>query len=92
MKDATVGSFVVTDNSYRTYILAELRCARMRAKLLINEIDRIGLALKDGWIEASCAVEWLDEANGLAFLHPQYDEPISDCLIPKSEAAAAQLS
>jgi hypothetical protein len=82
----------VSDNSYRTYILAELRCARARAKLLINEIDRIGLALKDGMIEPLCAIEWLNDANGLGFLIEDREEPLSACLISINEAAAAQLS
>jgi hypothetical protein len=57
--------------AYREYILAELRCAHIRTKLLITEIETIGLALRVGLIDAEMAMLWLRDVNGLEFLHPQ---------------------
>lgn len=52
----------------REYVLRELRVARTRARLLINEIDAIGVALKWRMIDPAEAIEWLALANGLEFL------------------------
>lgn len=56
--------------SYRRFVVAELRCARQRARLLMKEIEAIGIALSSGLIEPGLALEWLAEANGLDFLQP----------------------
>jgi hypothetical protein len=55
---------------FRDYVLAELRCARMRAQLLVKEIEVIGIALRGGVIHPEMAVEMLAEANALDFLLP----------------------
>ena len=55
---------------FKDYILSELRCARMRAKLLIMEIDTIGIAVRRGIMDPESALEALAEANALDFLRP----------------------
>jgi hypothetical protein len=55
--------------AYNDYLLQELRCARTRAKLIVNEIERIGVALKGGVIDADTAMIWLRDVNALEFLH-----------------------
>jgi len=72
--------------AYREYVLAELRLARRRARLLINEIDVIGLALSNGIVDADAAVEWLHEARGLEFLMPTPPaEEITDAVHERAE-------
>ena len=59
---------------YREYVLAELRCARRRAQLLVLEIETIGIALNGSLIEPDGAIEWLAAANALDFLQPTEPE------------------
>lgn len=47
------------------YLLAELRCAALRARLWQADIESIGLALKAGWISPEQAVEALAECDCL---------------------------
>ena len=47
------------------YLLAELRCAALRARLWQADIERIGLALKTGWITPEQAVEALADCDCL---------------------------
>ena len=51
----------------RAYMILELQCARRRVRLLLNEVDRIGVALKGNLIDVDTAMEWLCEARGLDF-------------------------
>jgi hypothetical protein len=48
-------------DSHREFLLAEIRCLSLRAKLTANELDSVGVALRGGFIDAECAVEWIDE-------------------------------
>jgi hypothetical protein len=48
----------------RDYVLALLRCARLRAELIRNEFDAVGIALRDGMITPAQALCVLSE-NGL---------------------------
>ena len=65
---------------FREYVLAELRCARQRAQLLVMEIETIGIALRGQVIEPEVAMEWLGEANALDFLIPSEPEWKYACL------------
>jgi hypothetical protein len=47
------------------YLLAELRCALLRAKLWQSDITSIGIALKAGWISPEQAVEALADCDCL---------------------------
>jgi hypothetical protein len=50
------------------YLLAELRCASLRARLQASDIDAVGLALKAGLIEPEQALELLDDCDCLALI------------------------
>jgi hypothetical protein len=61
-------SVATTHNDRTAYLLAELRCAALRARL----IDSVDVALRAGWINADTAIEGLaDECpDALAYLRP----------------------
>jgi hypothetical protein len=54
-------------------LLAALRCASLRIKLLGCEVDEVGVSLKHGVITAAGALAWLRQIDGLGFL-PGYEE------------------
>ena len=58
------------EQQYRRYVLAELRCARVRALMLVKEIEAIGVALRHNVIFPEMALIWLADANALDFLLP----------------------
>jgi hypothetical protein len=45
------------------YLLAELRCAAMRARLMQLDIEAVGVALKGGLVTPDQAVELLAECD-----------------------------
>jgi hypothetical protein len=47
------------------YLLAELRCASLRARLWQADIDAVGLALKAGLVEPEQALELLADCDCL---------------------------
>jgi hypothetical protein len=53
------------------YLLAELRCAALRARLAACDIDTIGIALKAGLIDSDTAVEWLHNRRALSYVEPE---------------------
>jgi hypothetical protein len=55
----------ISDNDF---LLAALRCGRLRIKLLLNEMDQVGLALKSNLIDHESAVLWLDECGLMQFV------------------------
>lgn len=61
-------------NDFREYVLAELRTARLRAKMYVNEIEAIGIALKAHMIEPEDALAWMQEAGTLDFMVPTSPE------------------
>jgi len=78
--------------AYRDYVVAQLRLAHMRVRLLLNEIEMIGKALKGNLIEPDDAVAWLRSVNGLEYLIPVEDELPSAAMMSVPEGAAAVLS
>jgi hypothetical protein len=52
------------------YLLAELRCASLRARLWVVEIDTIGCALRAGLIGPEEAAEVIAESGCLHLLAP----------------------
>jgi hypothetical protein len=52
------------------YLLAELRCAALRAKLLQADIEAIGLALKGSLITPEGALELLCDCDVLRYIEP----------------------
>ena len=53
---------------FSNYLLAELRCAALRSRLMTAEIDSIGVALRGNFITADDAIAWLDECGALQFV------------------------
>jgi len=53
------------------YLLAELRCASLRARLWQADIDAVGLALKAGLIDPDHAVEALADCDCLQLISPK---------------------
>jgi hypothetical protein len=52
------------------YLLAELRCAALRARLAADDLVAIGLALKGGLITPGQAIGHVEETDALRFLGP----------------------
>ena len=50
---------------YREYLLAELRCAVLRARLWQSDIEAVGQALKGNLVTAEQAIELLAECDAL---------------------------
>jgi hypothetical protein len=48
------------DDSFREYVLSEIRVARIQTELWRTQLDTVGIALKNGLITAQQAVKELD--------------------------------
>jgi hypothetical protein len=53
------------------YLLAAMRCGRLRVRLLGNELDAIGVGLKRGMITPEAAIEWINQIDAWSFLFPE---------------------
>lgn len=49
----------------REYIIAALRCATLRSRLLANELDVIGIAVRDGVVSPEAAIMWARDIGAL---------------------------
>jgi hypothetical protein len=56
------------DDGFRDYLIAAIHCGRLRAQLLQNELNEIGVALKADLVSSEAAIYWLDEVGGLPFV------------------------
>jgi hypothetical protein len=56
--------------NFHDYLLAELRCAALRARILASDVDAIGLALKGGLVTADQAIELLADCDALRLVMP----------------------
>ena len=54
--------------TFRDFMLAELRCATLRSRLVTAEIDSIGVALRGNFITEDDAIAWLDDCGALQFV------------------------
>ena len=62
------------------FLLAELRCAALRARLTACEIDAIGGALRGGLIDPETAVAWLSDCGVLDDVaSPQENTAVAAC-------------
>jgi hypothetical protein len=52
-------------SGFTEYLLAEIRCAVIRAKLMANDLTAIGIALKGGLISADNALTHLADCDAL---------------------------
>jgi hypothetical protein len=56
----------LTRNSeHREFVLAQLRCASLRVRLLLIEVDTLGLGVRAGFIPPENAIEMLDDMGAL---------------------------
>jgi hypothetical protein len=55
----------------RDYLLAELRCASLRARLWQADIDAVGMALKSGLVAPEQALELLADCDCLQLISPK---------------------
>lgn len=57
---------------FREYVLAELRCAVLRARLAALDLECAGVALQNGMIDAETAFAWLRDAGALEYVTPDH--------------------
>jgi hypothetical protein len=62
------GAAVMTDRV--DYLLAELRCAAMRARLAALDIEAIALATQNGLISPEQAINLLYDCDALVYIEP----------------------
>jgi hypothetical protein len=60
----------VSDRDRCSYLLQELRCASLRARLWQADIDAVGLALKGGLVTPDQALELLADCDCLHLIAP----------------------
>lgn len=58
----------------RDYLLAELRCAALHARLWQADIEAVGLALKGQLISPEQAIELLSDCDALHLVAPPPEE------------------
>ena len=58
-------SVTLASSTFTKYLLRELRCASLKARLAVNEIQFVGVALKGGLIDPTAALEHLAEVGAL---------------------------
>jgi hypothetical protein len=61
------------EDTRREWLLVNLRHGRMRARLLVNEITFIGIAVKSGLLSTDDAIVMMSEA-GADFLYPEIND------------------
>ena len=59
--------------TFRDFVLAELKCAALRSRLVTTQIDSIGVALRGNFITEDDAIAWLDECGALQFVSAPRD-------------------
>ena len=59
---------IATDPSYVGFVLAQLGCAALRARLVTAEIDTVTVALRCGLTDADGAIAWMAEIGALGFM------------------------
>jgi hypothetical protein len=57
-----------TSSGFTDFLLAQIHCAGLRARLLVSEIDSIDVALRGDFITADDAVAWLNEAGAIGLI------------------------
>jgi hypothetical protein len=59
---------------FHDYLVAELRCASLRARILQSEIDAIGIALKGGLVTADQALVLMHGVDLLRVIGERTDD------------------
>ena len=55
-------------SGFTNCLLSELKCVRIRARLLAAEVDSIDVALGGNFITADDAIAWLHEAGAFGLI------------------------
>ncbi len=63
-----VHTSTIPSSNYAAFVVSELRCASLRARLLATEIQSAAVALNGGFIDADTALEWIRDAGGLGLV------------------------
>jgi hypothetical protein len=58
----------MSDEAHRDFLLAALRAASLRAKMMEGEISSVGIALKGNMVTVGQAVKWLKDIGALDFI------------------------
>jgi hypothetical protein len=57
-----------TSSNFAVYVLAEIECGIIRAKLWQNDLTTIGIALRSGFIDSENALEHLADCGALRLI------------------------
>jgi len=68
---------MITGSSSTFAVMRELRCAGLRARLAVNEIDAMTVALGVGFIGSDNALEHLAEIGALRLVAPSSAPPVA---------------
>jgi hypothetical protein len=52
-------------SNFAAFVLAEIRCASLRARIAVNEIQTMGIALKAGLVSVDSVLEHLHDVGVL---------------------------
>jgi hypothetical protein len=52
-----------TLGTFADFVIGELKCASLRAALLVAEADSIAVALRGGFVSTETAIEWAHDAG-----------------------------
>ena len=57
-----------TSSNYVDFLLGQLTCAGLRARLIVTEIDSATAALRGGLINPESAMEWVADIGALGLI------------------------
>jgi hypothetical protein len=66
----TIPDTVTSSTGFADYILLNLRCGSLRARIAVNEFQTMGLALKAGLVDPEVVLEHLHEVGVLDLVIP----------------------
>lgn len=55
-------------SAFADFVIRRLRYARIQARIVINQIDTVGVALAAGWLDGEKACACLEESGLLDFV------------------------
>jgi hypothetical protein len=74
------------------YLLQELRCAALRARLAAADVEAIGIALKGGLVTPDQALGLLSDCDALVYVEPTapWRDPDGKIHAPSAEVPAEE--
>jgi len=66
----TITTSITVSSGFAAYLLAQLRCASVRSRLLTAEIDSIGVTLRGNVLSVEDAIKWADDLGVLNLTVP----------------------